>query len=92
MGCCACLCVQQPRRRLRPGDSRCLFRGPRVSSLLRRGQAVRADGEVPGGGAAAGLRRLVDRVEAGEIQYCPHGRPVAVKLSKYQVEKMFKRA
>ena len=40
----------------------------------------------------AELRRLVDRVQSGEIQYCPHGRPVAVKLSKYQVEKMFKRA
>ena len=38
------------------------------------------------------LRRLVDRVQSGEIQYCPHGRPVAVRLSKYQVEKMFKRA
>ena len=37
-------------------------------------------------------RRLVDRVQSGEIQYCPHGRPVAVRLSKYQVEKMFKRA
>ena len=40
----------------------------------------------------AELRRLVDRVQSGEIQYCPHGRPVAVRLSKYQVEKMFKRA
>ena len=40
----------------------------------------------------AELRRLVDRVQSGEIQYCPHGRPVAVRLSKYQVDKMFKRA
>ena len=40
----------------------------------------------------AELRVLVDRVQSGEIKYCPHGRPVAVKLSKYQVEKMFKRA
>ena len=40
----------------------------------------------------AELRSLVDRVQSGEIQYCPHGRPVAVRLSKYQVEKMFKRA
>ena len=40
----------------------------------------------------AELRRLVDKVQSGEIQYCPHGRPVAVRLSKYQVEKMFKRA
>ena len=40
----------------------------------------------------AELRRLVDKVQSREIQYCPHGRPVAVRLSKYQVEKMFKRA
>ncbi|MCD7771752.1 MAG: DNA mismatch repair endonuclease MutL [Oscillospiraceae bacterium] len=37
------------------------------------------------------LERLLELITEEDIRYCPHGRPVLVKLSKREIEKMFRR-
>ncbi|MCD7732681.1 MAG: DNA mismatch repair endonuclease MutL [Oscillospiraceae bacterium] len=37
------------------------------------------------------LERLMELITEEDIRYCPHGRPILVKLSKKEIEKMFRR-
>ncbi len=38
------------------------------------------------------LERVAAAVVAGEVKYCPHGRPVAIELTRGQLERQFGRA
>ena len=40
----------------------------------------------------AELLEVAQKVMSGAVKYCPHGRPVAIEMTKYQLEKQFKRA
>ena len=37
------------------------------------------------------LKRIADAVVAGEVKYCPHGRPVSAALTKKELDKFFSR-
>ena len=40
----------------------------------------------------AELKVLVEKVQSGEVRYCPHGRPVVIELTRKDLEKQFRRA
>lgn len=37
------------------------------------------------------LERLVEAVLSGQVKYCPHGRPVSIRLTRKDLDKQFKR-
>ena len=70
------------------------LRGIRLSDVLRDKIAMSACKHAVKGGmilTEAEKEKLFEMLRGDMGLKCPHGRPVAVKLSKHEIEKMFKR-
>lgn len=61
-----------------------------MDSLLRS-IACKAAIKAQSASQPAELIALAGRVVRGEVQYCPHGRPLAAALTKRELDKLFKR-
>ena len=70
------------------------LRAVRLSDLLRDKIAMTACKHAVKGGmalTAAEKEKLFEMLRGDMGLKCPHGRPIAVRLTKYEIEKMFKR-
>ena len=70
------------------------LRGIRLSEVLRDKIAMTACKHAIKGGMSlteSEKEKLFEMLHGDMGLKCPHGRPIAVRLSKYEIEKMFKR-